>query len=361
MLKINYLKHFYIEFFTALLLPIIVIVAYQLNLQEGTIMMNKSIDTVFMYIVPIFICFFVPLGYYLYYNRKKNLKNIENIDLRIEKFVSITRIKLGIFAGLNIFTIFSFGFTIMLIATMFQSHNKTANILDLDISFLKSYSIKIFSGRGIAIGIIAIVFVGFTGYQDFNELISNRVILPTPAADSGFIKQHKYYNGYLNWTFKIPKGYKEVKNNKFVFIDNGETKHINIPDKPKHSILLLSLSNYKSTYLMCYLHPTVLYPKIKTEKDYLDMVDGDMKKSSLKKRKTGHLIIGKEIFTYNYYKATNNKKAIHSFAIIKYTKDYIIEIGMISLSRKNGSDLIKKLKKSKLKLDKSKHIYKKKH
>lgn len=201
--------------------------------------------------------------------------------------------------------------------------------------------------------ILLSVFLATMTFFEVKELVDQKNIgNEIPVADSGIIQDSIYINKTLNWTFKIPKGFKVV-NNKTIEQRNrkGNEAFDNEGDHSNFNTTLLAVRNEHVDFTSG-IAPKSLYPNIKTEEGYLELLDKKFRKGipqglSFEKQDFGKILIDSKEFSFVKYLVKGNQ-AVTIVLLTKIYDKWIFDLGIYYTDEKEGNSFIEELQNSKL-------------
>lgn len=365
---INYIKNLRVIYLLTLISPILLIGIFSLTIEKGTVMQNDSIDEVFRFLIPIFGLVFIPIGFVMFKKRLQSIKTGENQDTKLQLYKGIFVQRIAFIVGVAIFSAVAFvltlnnlfvAYTLIALAFYFPIYptiNRISNDLGIMLNPIDEISAKektkSFWIKNSWVIIILVPIMIFLNYSSIKDLLSNKVVLPNIQVDKGTITDSIYHNDYLDWTFIIPFGYKEISLEE---IEKYEKKGIELSnttaDIDREIIRLLNISN-GLVDLKSNLHPRVLFPNITSEEKYLEFVEKQiesMKIESVTFEKQDQGIIQIDSLEFNYIDYfILGQKRVGMLYLTKLNEDFILEISMIYQDSQQGIEILNRLKTSDL-------------
>ncbi len=367
----DYIKNLRIIYFIALITPILLIIIYILSIDKGTIMLNYSIDKIFMYLVPIWGIIFIPIGFIYFNKRLPTIRKEKSIEAKLQLYRKANIIRIAFVEGVAFFSVIAYFLTLnylyiiyMLISLgfyipMYPTINRIKKDLGISqdistIKYLENDKQNLWNKKSwLIISATAIMII--INYNLFREYTSNKVVLPDITVDSGTIKDSIYHNNYLNWTFIIPKGYEEIPISEIEYSEKIANKYFNneTENNPGTPVRLLNISN-GLVEMRSNLNPRALYPNLTDEDKYLKIIDSKFQNANVKnikieKQSQGELFIDNLKFKYSEYLITGPNGKAGLMLITRFNKDFIFEISLSYADTKEGMKLLNRIKNSQLK------------
>jgi len=349
-----------------LISPILLIGIYALTIEKGTVMQNNSIDVVFQFLIPIFGLVFIPIGFVMFKKRLQSIKTEENQDSKLQLYKGIFVQRIAFIEGVAIFSAVAFVLTLnnlfiaySLIALAFYlpiypTINRISNDIGIMLNPIDEFSAKektkSFWVKNSWIMIILVPIMIFLNYSSIKDLLSNKVVLPNIQVDKGTITDSIYHNDYLDWTFIIPSGYKEISLEEIEMYEEKGNELLNTKaNNEEETIRLLNISN-GLVDLKSNIYPRVLFPNIISEEKYLELIEkqfNNVKVESVtfEKQAEGTIQIDSLEFNYIEYFIIGQKK-IGMIYLTKLNKDFIFDLSMVYQDTQQGVDLLNRLKTS---------------
>jgi len=364
----NYIRGQKILFFINFLQSLIVIFLAFLFSDAGDVPSNKSLNNIFLYIVPSMVVVLFAISFTVLQKQFDQIKQIQDISTKLYRYNFFSLMRLAAFGGVALFASVVFYITmndihigatliVLIISSLFYPTNKKAeddlglNSIEIE-EHLKSKTPTIIDKKTLWI-IPALIIVIIYNTVSFPDLFEKNNTLPNIIIDKGTVVDSIYTNKYLGWTFEIPEGYsvtpvsiieKNQKQGREVLnLDEQKVKSIPLLNISKSEIDFRSMLNYRAAF-----------PQLKTEEEYFDILqkvisEADTKGTiDIKSKERGDFLIDSLHFKYHKYSLFVNKNQIEVTHLSKFNKEIIFDIILTSNDSIEENLLIEQLKKSKL-------------
>lgn len=364
----NYIKNLRIVYFMAIIIPVLLIGIFAMTLDKGIVMLNYSINEVFIYLIPILGFVFIPIGFFLFKRQLLPIKSEDNQEKRLKLYRGAFMLRIASIVGITMLAVVAFMLTLnnlfivymFMVLTLYIPIYPTINRTSKDLRLIQ-YSIenistdksnKQFLSKNLWIVALMLPVIIYLNYSSFKDLFSNKVILPDIHVDKGSITDSIYHNEYLDWTFVIPTDYKVIPLESLLKAENKGNNILGIKSgDDDETVRLLNISNELVDF-NSYLSPRVLFPNINNENKYLDIIEekfnnAKIESVDIKKQGTGIIQIDSLKFKYIEFILTSKRK-VGIIYLVKLNKDFIFNISLVYTDTQKVVEIIKRLKESDL-------------
>ncbi len=365
-----FIKNLKIVYYSGLIIPLLFLGVFSIFAIPDTDIRHDNLDAVFRYLIPVFAVLFIPLGFIMFRNGLKKIKQEKDIDtilftyrkyfvFRISYIVGVEMFSIVVlFYTLNPLYILYFLFILLILFFIYPTDKRVLKALGVSSEDIQNHEIRekepkrSFSKKHRFIYVLITLLLLIWNFYFLWDFFHDKNKFPDVEVDRGTIQDSVYHNKYLDWTFIIPKNYRVIPDSVLDRNYKQGSKYLGSDQKRNNKeVRLLNITN-GTTDLRSTLSPRALYPQLKTEKDYLIMISESFQNINadnvtIEIIEQGEVPIDSLEFNYLEF-VFKGKRQLGSIIFTRFNKDYILDISILYLDTEQGKELLQRLNSSEI-------------